>query len=258
MTLPEVMRALGEQTGGLVPMGQLMPPGCEHELCSFHGSFIRMDDGTLKPVTGKAGGGCCSGSADRGVTRTVSLVASQWGPPETGVPWDGPHTLPGGLAPMAPPPSGLMDLDTFLEQARTRSFTISCMAFQDGWNLDLRRLRKCCISVVAPDGRLVPFCAYNLTGTTGERLYGPAPGGHDREDAPGGVDRRQDRRQAGRSPRWGSPPSLPTEQDCGDPAIRPGEELFLLAPFPEPPARPGIMPRRPLSSSFHFFRPDPG
>ncbi|MGD0232285.1 MAG: hypothetical protein ABSC19_18335 [Syntrophorhabdales bacterium] len=39
------------------------------------------------------------------------------------------------------------------------------------WNLDLEKLRRCCISVVAQDGRLVPFCAYNLTGITGQRLY---------------------------------------------------------------------------------------
>jgi uncharacterized radical SAM superfamily Fe-S cluster-containing enzyme len=28
----------------------------------------------------------------------------------------------------------------------------------------LERLRGCCISVVSPNGMLVPFCAYNLTG----------------------------------------------------------------------------------------------
>jgi uncharacterized radical SAM superfamily Fe-S cluster-containing enzyme len=45
------------------------------------------------------------------------------------------------------------------------------MAFQDAWNLDLERLRGCCIHVVAPDGRLVPFCAYNLTSSEGRALH---------------------------------------------------------------------------------------
>jgi uncharacterized radical SAM superfamily Fe-S cluster-containing enzyme len=45
------------------------------------------------------------------------------------------------------------------------------MAFQDAWNLDLERLKDCCIHVAAPDGRLVPFCAYNLTSSRGESLY---------------------------------------------------------------------------------------
>jgi hypothetical protein len=45
------------------------------------------------------------------------------------------------------------------------------MAFQDAENLDLERLRGCCISVVSADGKLVPFCAYNLTSREGKSLY---------------------------------------------------------------------------------------
>lgn len=61
-------------------------------------------------------------------------------------------------------------LDAFLA-TRQHSFCISAMAFQDAWNLDLERLRDCCISVMSPEGRLIPFCAYNLTSATGETLY---------------------------------------------------------------------------------------
>jgi uncharacterized radical SAM superfamily Fe-S cluster-containing enzyme len=64
-----------------------------------------------------------------------------------------------------------LDLDVFLQEAAARSFTLSAMAFQDADNLDLERLRGCCISVVSPDGRLVPFCAYNLTSREGRSLY---------------------------------------------------------------------------------------
>ena len=66
---------------------------------------------------------------------------------------------------------GALDLDAFLERATTYSLSVSCMAFQDAWNLDLERLRDCCISVMSPEGRLIPFCAYNLTSETGETLY---------------------------------------------------------------------------------------
>jgi hypothetical protein len=45
------------------------------------------------------------------------------------------------------------------------------MAFQDCWTLDLERLKGCCIHEVSPDGRLIPFCAYNLTSMGGETLY---------------------------------------------------------------------------------------
>ena len=171
ITLPEVMRALEEQTEGLVRTSDLRPPGCEHALCSFHGSFIRMPDGSLKPIAGSAGTSCCSDSPQRGVTRTVSLVSKQWAAPRNN--WC-PPPAPGGANDLAggnPVDTELMDLDTFLEQTLSNSFTISCMAFQDSGNLDLERLRQCCISIVAPDGRLVPFCAYNLTDPTGRKLY---------------------------------------------------------------------------------------
>jgi uncharacterized radical SAM superfamily Fe-S cluster-containing enzyme len=62
------------------------------------------------------------------------------------------------------------DFDLFLEQARA-TFTISAMAFQDAWTLDLERLQGCCIHVVSPDGRLVPFCAWNLTAADGRPLH---------------------------------------------------------------------------------------
>jgi uncharacterized radical SAM superfamily Fe-S cluster-containing enzyme len=66
-----------------------------------------------------------------------------------------------------------MDLDLFIRQARTHRFTVSAMAFQDVWNLDLERVRDCCIHVLAPDTRLIPFCLYNLTSQSGGRLYRP-------------------------------------------------------------------------------------
>jgi uncharacterized radical SAM superfamily Fe-S cluster-containing enzyme len=162
-TLPEVIAALERQTAGLVKTGDFLPPGCEHERCSFHGSFIRTKDGGLRPVSAPTEGNCCcAGPADKeaDVLRTVNLVASQWAGPATGAEKES------GLG-----ADGAMDLDAFLAQAQRNSFTLSGMAFQDAWNLDLDRLRSCCIHVVAPDGRLVPFCAYNLTAADGTPLY---------------------------------------------------------------------------------------
>jgi uncharacterized radical SAM superfamily Fe-S cluster-containing enzyme len=64
-----------------------------------------------------------------------------------------------------------VNLDAFIQRARTHMLSVSAMAFQDVWNLDLERVRDCCIHVMAPDNRLVPFCLYNLTSCRGERLY---------------------------------------------------------------------------------------
>ena len=45
------------------------------------------------------------------------------------------------------------------------------MAFQDAWNIDLERLQRCCIHVVTTGLKLIPFCAYYLTSSHGQRLY---------------------------------------------------------------------------------------
>ena len=55
--------------------------------------------------------------------------------------------------------------------AKTDLFSISGMAFQDAWNLDLELLQDCCINIAASDGKLIPFCAYNLTNTEGQAIH---------------------------------------------------------------------------------------
>jgi hypothetical protein len=61
-------------------------------------------------------------------------------------------------------------LIAFLD-GRKRGLCISGMAFQDAWTLDLERLRQCYIHVAIGEDRLVPLCAFNLSGLGGETLY---------------------------------------------------------------------------------------
>ena len=141
-----------------------MPPVCEHALCSFHGTFLIDEDGRLQPLGNRQPACCATGptpTALEGREKSVSFTARQWSLPLAAADCG---CTPGAGAPMD-------DLDRFLARARTHTFSISAMAFQDAWNLDLERLRGCCIHVVAPDGRLVPFCAYNLTSSEGRALY---------------------------------------------------------------------------------------
>jgi len=160
-TLPEVMRAIEEQTGGLMKVSDFVPPGGENARCSFHGSFFVLPDGRLHR-TSPASGACCSApDGQQGMQRTIGSVARQWAAP--------PVSKAAG-SPLACA-DGAMDLDAFLERATRYSLTVSCMVFQDAWNLDLERLRDCCISIMSPDGRLIPFCAYNLTSASGKTVY---------------------------------------------------------------------------------------
>jgi hypothetical protein len=60
--------------------------------------------------------------------------------------------------------------DGLLERVQSHTLCISGMAFQDAWNIDLQRLKRCCIHVAAGQNKMIPFCAYYLTDTRGRRL----------------------------------------------------------------------------------------
>jgi uncharacterized radical SAM superfamily Fe-S cluster-containing enzyme len=162
LTLPEVMRLLDDQARGLVRLAEFAPPACEHALCSFHATYLR-EGAALRPLTDRAR--CCAGrggagplTAEQGAAMATAFTARQWAAP----------------APAPPPAAGPAEpggFDAFLARAARDTFTLSAMAFQDCWTLDLERLRGCCIHCLSPDGRLVPFCAWNLTAVDGRPLH---------------------------------------------------------------------------------------
>lgn len=45
-----------------------------------------------------------------------------------------------------------------------RAFMIVIQDFLDPYTLNVKQLMKCCVEEITPDGRLIPFCAYNSVG----------------------------------------------------------------------------------------------
>jgi uncharacterized radical SAM superfamily Fe-S cluster-containing enzyme len=167
ITLPEVMRAIEIQTNGQMQAKHFRPPGGEHAHCSFHGNFVLMPDGQLKPLAAEPGNTCCcqGKTTAEGAKRARQFVARQWSAArnkETDRSFQG-----GKLAGIG----NVASLDEFLDRVKTYTLAVSAMAFQDAWTLDLDRLKQCFIHVVGPKDRLIPFCAYNLTDRQGRALY---------------------------------------------------------------------------------------
>ena len=163
------MRLIETQSEGTFQTAHFSPPGCENALCSFSANFMLMPDRSVRAMGREWSGSCCPQpiQADMGAAHAISSVARQWAAPQACA------CAPGSQQPTrkAPAQGGALDLDAFLRRAKTHMLAVSAMAFQDVWNLDLERVRDCCIHVMAPDTRLVPFCLYNLTGSRGQRLY---------------------------------------------------------------------------------------
>ncbi len=54
-------------------------------------------------------------------------------------------------------PEALVDIED-------KAFMIVVQDFLDPYTLNVRQLMKCCVEEITPDGRLIPFCAYNSVG----------------------------------------------------------------------------------------------
>lgn len=161
ITIPELFKAMEDQTDGLVKAIDFQPKGSENSYCSFHATYLILADGQLRPVRNSLDESCSCNkeNAADGLARSKNFVARNWPlPPKDEV-----------TQKSSTPSMG--EWETLIERARTHLFSISGMAFQDAWNLDLQLLQDCCINVASEDGFLIPFCAYNLTNTHGEAIY---------------------------------------------------------------------------------------
>ncbi|MDR1394638.1 MAG: radical SAM protein [Deltaproteobacteria bacterium] len=209
LTIPEILELLSSQTQGLIQPEQAFPPGCEHERCSFHLRFRRLADGRLRPQVPRSEDCGCGplgcppkstlepgtpAETDGSRRRAVDIIIQSWGaagPAEPGSPDSGggrPSPLPDPSSPAEPgsPAPGKgngrgillpmarkkpLTLDDFLAQAKRETFSVTGMAFQDAGNMDLARLKGCCVHIFRPPDRLIPFCAMNLTSAQGRSLY---------------------------------------------------------------------------------------
>ena len=150
LTIPAVLRRIEAQTHGLMKAADFGGGGAESPYCSFHASYMRKADGTLKALPRRRSQCCCVKSSD-----ARDFVSQQWS----------------GKASCCDGDEATSSLDEFLQQTVQNTFTVSGMVFQDAYNLDLDRLRRCYICEVDSERGMVPFCAYNLTDIHGRALY---------------------------------------------------------------------------------------
>lgn len=57
-----------------------------------------------------------------------------------------------------------IDIPNALREVWRHFFVIVVQDFQDPYTLNVRQLMKCCVGEIVPDGRIIPFCAYNSVG----------------------------------------------------------------------------------------------
>jgi len=149
ITLDELISEIEKQTEGIINSSGLIPSCCDHPLCGFHGDFV-IDNERVIPLLNRRKRMDESRPAHNAAEKNREFVARRWKRPER-------HQQETGSC-----SGNIHDMEYFLQKVSTNGFTVSAMAFQDAWNLDLARLRKCSLHVF-DNNRFIPFCAYYLS-----------------------------------------------------------------------------------------------
>jgi len=167
VTTPEVLKAIESQTGGEILANNFVPVrlgiGCEAH-CSFTNISILTEENKLLPVTYFPSEKRVLEIKDRrdehqGPKHAREIIKEYWKS------IDEPSSQ---ICTCKFYSGGFNELTDCLQQSY---LSISGMPFQDAWSVDIARLKKCCVHVVTPDSRLIPFCAFNVTSVHGETLY---------------------------------------------------------------------------------------
>jgi uncharacterized radical SAM superfamily Fe-S cluster-containing enzyme len=156
ITIPDILKALEEQTQGELRESSFAPPVCEDPHCSFSGNSVLLEDGKLLPTShfeprkiDEDGSAYARRFAKQYWRFVEETEVCSW--PSCQYTW--------------------IPFCSFLERLHREYLTIGGMAFQDAWNIDLERLKRCPIHIVSPTGKMVPLCAKYITSVDGQRLY---------------------------------------------------------------------------------------
>lgn len=152
ITIPRMLKFIEEQTGGEIKAEDFSGGGAESPYCSFHAAYRKQCCGSLKALKKRHNEACCPTPS----SEARDFVMRQWGRNDSCCTEEN---------------SDFSSLDAFLREAVEQTFTVSGMVFQDAWDLDLDRLRRCYICEADSTYGIVPFCAYNLTDSSGKALY---------------------------------------------------------------------------------------
>ena len=163
VTIPDVIHGIVEQTGGRFVLEDFVPVPCCFPTCQVN-SYVYVDEGQVIPLPRllkiddyldyitnvalprvpdaerirDALEGLWSASAVPGSNKTTGQFECACGP---------------GL-----------DLPFGIDHLNKHIFQIAIKDFLDAYTFNVKQVMKCCVAVLVPDGRAIPFCAYNSVG----------------------------------------------------------------------------------------------
>lgn len=139
LTMGDVIFMLADQSEGMLEPYDIWPLGCSDPMCDTATYIVPNAEGEYLPAT-------------RGLTRDAYLSAYD---------------------PASPQGSVFADVLAGLGADLHGGISILIMNYMDAHTTDIKRLEQCSMLVTMADGRLIPFCSYQLSKPNGERLHQP-------------------------------------------------------------------------------------
>jgi hypothetical protein len=160
MTIPQVLNEIEAQTSGVLEKSDFRPIPCPHPHCTAI-SYVLVDDDEVTPLTDIVNvDEYIDYARDRTLVKEAVLMDEAFK----------------SLFSTKAVPGTESNLEAFCEacgmtipEVLGKSVKIvSVHAFMDRQTYQLERVQKCCIHVIRPDGKMIPFCNYNHFHRQGE------------------------------------------------------------------------------------------
>lgn len=164
MNLSDVIDCLISQTGGEMKKKDFVPRKRYDSHCAFSALYYLETDGRLKSITENARDRLISKHTDF-AKKANAFTNRHWKMQKPDMPSEEcdeekTHNT-----------HERQYMKEFIERLKNYTLSVSGMGFQDAYNIDIGRLRGCCVHVITYNGQAVPLCAFHVTSLEGERLY---------------------------------------------------------------------------------------
>jgi uncharacterized radical SAM superfamily Fe-S cluster-containing enzyme len=162
LTIPDILKALEEQTEGLLQVSDFVPVPCCFPTCNSV-TYVLIDGDTVLPLPRVLN---VEDYLDYVTNRAVpdlsedikAALEGLWS--SSAVPGSSKAAQQFAISCAACNVSDGLDLAAFTKNI----FMIMLQDFMDPWTFNQKNVMKCCKEILLPDGKQIPFCAYNSVG----------------------------------------------------------------------------------------------
>jgi tetraether lipid synthase len=162
LTIPDILQEIERQTEGMFVVKDFVPVPCCFPTCNSV-TYALLDEGNVLPLTRVLNVDDYLDYITNHATPDLNAdikraLEGLWS--SSAVPGSDKNAQQFALSCAACGLPGELDLEAFT----SRIVMVMLQDFMDPWTFNQKNLMKCCKEFLLPDGKQIPFCAYNTLG----------------------------------------------------------------------------------------------